>query len=640
MPAKMDKKRVQVLATGLLAMNVFRTALAEEMDAMGNIVWDLDPELKKIKWLHPKVSTDPHDALRAGTRALSAIMPNIKINEHITDGTTQDIMNKLETWAKIILASSDVKTQSSLVEDFVFSALCYDEVTVVVDYLPYHYDSKTLADFGEHEADRIRESLKEAPFDIKVFHPAQCFVNYDKFGVKGVLTRSIKRIDEVVSEHGKKKTVNLTDKAKEDEKQILLYCTYYDYSDTEYRYVWAIPQDSAVELSDPVGGYMVMRATLRTEPFLQWTSAIGGSSVTRTGQPNRIPLLYSIYMSGQWDDQNLLDSIEFSMVAAMAARPQLAIKNASGEIYKIDYWDPLVVLEIQPGDEIVPLSYNILDPALGALSQKEAARMEKSTVSRILMGTPPPGGVAFATMNLAAQTAGKTLTEYKEVAEQALAKVIKIMIKWMIFMKEDVKIPGYADPISWTLLPVNPKVKVFLSEDLPTDQMARINAAVQAIQFLGYSQNKALEAIGEDDPLAIIKEGFMEKMRQAEVMGRIAARQERSQMIAGLENIGLKQLTTLVAAGEPTAMQVLQALEQKLAQAAEGQTGQGQLPPGPTPGPGQNPENPENPPGMEGVEGSGFDPSKGGAPPAQANPAGATREGSTGKDRSNREIRK
>ena len=56
-----------------------RDEMFNAMDAMWQGDWSLTQELANLRWIHKVVSTDPHDAVRAGARVLSSVAPRIKV---------------------------------------------------------------------------------------------------------------------------------------------------------------------------------------------------------------------------------------------------------------------------------------------------------------------------------------------------------------------------------------------------------------------------------------------------------------------------------------------------------------------------------------------------------------------------------
>jgi len=159
--------------------------------------------------------------------------------------------------------------------------------------------------------------------------------------------------------------------------------------------------------------------------------------------------------------------------------------------------------------------------------------------------------------------------------------------------------------------------------------------AVQAVRELGYSKEKALEQIGENDPQAIFDDAFEEKYEEMLEAAELSLEGQRYQMLGMAEQAGLGLLAQMLNSGDPMIMQALQQLQQQVIQAQQQQAQQQQT----QGGNGRRPQGQEQPPnpaneglGVEGVGGQGYNPAVGGTPPSEAAP-GATAEGQRGRGR-------
>src|SRR3990170_8995446 len=69
----------QSLAEKMIAADAQRDHMLRAMDDMWHNRWALPPNVAGLKWIHKVVSSDPHDAIRAGTRVLSSVAPRITV---------------------------------------------------------------------------------------------------------------------------------------------------------------------------------------------------------------------------------------------------------------------------------------------------------------------------------------------------------------------------------------------------------------------------------------------------------------------------------------------------------------------------------------------------------------------------------
>ena len=61
--------------------------------------------------------------------------------------------------------------------------------------------------------------------------------------------------------------------------------------------------------------------------FFPWVTRTGGTTLSPNPPTSVFPLLYSVYQSGQWDTQNILETLLTSEVIAYAAAPRLKVEG-------------------------------------------------------------------------------------------------------------------------------------------------------------------------------------------------------------------------------------------------------------------------------------------------------------------------
>jgi hypothetical protein len=222
-----------------------------------------------------------------------------------------------------------------------------------------------------------------------------------------------------------------------------------------------------------------------------------------------------------------------------------------------------------------------------------------------------PAGTAFATLNLATQSGIKSLAPYKELAEQALADVFVQMLNWVEHSKQPVVAygsrrddPGEQYVLSAAMFDINQVyIDVELTADVPSDRMARINASAMAVRDLGYSRARALEQIGENDPHVVMQQAREEQLDEVE----LEIEKRRKLALGELETKRMVEQNQAAATEKKQAGKLNQLLGQSgfleaVQRLRGGKKGQAQ------------------PKGVTGVGGQGFNPARGGTPPAVAAP--------------------
>jgi len=87
-----------------------RDKMLRAMDDMWHNRWSLPQEIADLRWIHKVVSTDPHDAIRAGTRVLSSVAPRIKVHPMGLNEDTRETADKIERALAFTTEPDSIKT--------------------------------------------------------------------------------------------------------------------------------------------------------------------------------------------------------------------------------------------------------------------------------------------------------------------------------------------------------------------------------------------------------------------------------------------------------------------------------------------------------------------------------------------------
>lgn len=376
-------------------------------------------------------------------------------------------------------------------------------------------------------------------------------------------------------------------------------------------------------------------------PFLPWVANMGGSTLESDPVHKYKPILYALYTTGVWEILNIVESLLVSEVIATSGSPKFVETGPNQTKGETDFGDPSRVAKMQPGNELIALGPPGLDQAMTTIDALLAAKIDKTTVSRILQGGEIPSGIAFATLNLATQTAVGVLKNSKDLAEKSLAEIATLILQWTHFTKKPLL--GYSsekdtkgeqmiirpEEIAPDMIYIDAK----LHPDDVLDRGSRVNTASLAVRELGVSQEQALEDCGFGDPLQVIKTRMKEQ-----IIAHVLEMRMRKDMMEMEAAVQMK-----IAAQQAQLQQVMQAQQAQLQaqlQQQQGGMGGGMMggggmppPPGLTPGKGfqqQRAGIAPRPGGMS-PRGFGVNPAAGGAPPAQFAPE-ETREMVSGED--------
>ena len=538
----------QSLAEKMIAADAQRDHMLRAMDDMWHNRWALPPNVAGLKWIHKVVSSDPHDAIRAGARVLSSVAPRLTVQPLGAGEDNRAQAEQIERALAWNFRNASRRRQASVLRDVVLSALLYDEVVAQVIYLP-----KQLEAQKQFQVERLRvyAAGRFGPFAIIVRNPQQVHVSYSDWMPEAVLMKKVVTVQEALDFWGKKATLlekqsgRLPRRGKASARNdgAMAYCTIYDYMDLEQRAVWAVPQIDSSSLAAPVGSAEAGAVEILREEhglgFLPWAAKVGGTTLAEGGQ-QRIPLLYSIFTSGQWDTQNIVETLLASEVIAYAAAPRLKVEGPSDAV-EVDYGEPGRPAYVPPGHTLSSMAPPGMDQGLAAIAQRVAERIGKSTVPRVLQTGEFPPGTAFATLNLATQSGIKALAPYKELAEEALAEVFTLMLNWLQHSGQPLEAVdgrrGHGQRLSIDAADLaSLVVDVELTADVPSDRMARINAASMAVRDLGYSRERALEQIGETDGRAVMRQAAAEQLEAVDLEIEKQRRFASAKIADALEN--------------------------------------------------------------------------------------------------------
>ena len=379
----------QTIAQDLIAADRERDRMLAAMDDMWHNRWSLPPNVAGLKWIHKVVSSDPHDAVRAGTRVLSTVAPRITVTPLGAAAGDRARAERIERALAWQFRQASRRRRASVLRDVVLSALLYDEVVAQVVYLPYQAASQLALENAAH-APRVGMAGRFGPFAIIVRNPQQVHVRYSDWMPEAVLMKKVMPLQEAVDFWGEKAAGLLEAKPgggllrplRRAHKDVFTHCTVYDYMDLEQRVVWAVPSQGA-SLAQPMGSEEGAAVEMLREEhglgFLPWAAKVGGTTLADAGGQQRIPLLYSIYTSKQWDTQNIVETLLASEVIAYAAAPRLKIEGPSDGV-DVDYGEPGRAAYVPPGHKLDTLTPPGMDQGLEAIAQRVGERIAKSTV--------------------------------------------------------------------------------------------------------------------------------------------------------------------------------------------------------------------------------------------------------------------
>lgn len=597
------------------------------MDRIAHVEYQLPPSLSKLQWMRTYRTTAPYNALKGGTRALTTLEEKVNI-EPISvlkavpgydddTGKARSLANEWETCLRWLMKRAAARG-GVWREDLIRSALLYDEVCAKVTHLPTQL--KVMAQLKGNTR-RVAALLRHGPFAVTIHNPQTVHVRYSDFLAEGVLSVTCRTPQQIVDIWGEA-AARLQRKLDEDDAaDSYLLCDYQGYAG---RCVWALPGDDEAALvgadEDDDELVQIVKPTEIKYPFLQWVTVSGGTNLESDPARQRQPLFYPIYRSELVLNANVTGSLMTSEAIAEFGKPKIKRSGPDPSSVEVDMGAPGGTYDTPPGHDVTPLPKEGLDPAIRELFDRHITEINETTVARILVTGEAQPGEPFASLNQRFLTAVGSLKPFKQTGERALTRIYENMLLWCHHSGQDLE--GYSVENgnsrgkkyridSEDIDPDNLHLAAEFQTDVPVDRLQQIAGAVQLARELPVDAVYLLEQIGIDDPDQMIARRQKQDLKNAYFQGHL-------QMIMAQSSGQIQQM----------AQQLAMEMQQQQAEAAQDPNamgGMGQL---------ANPQDPSGGMGVPGAEGGMFAPSAGGLPPALLSPAGATREGATGTDRS------
>lgn len=582
--------------------------------------WELPKETKDVPWIRKVVSTDPHDAIIAGTRVISNTPPKIRKMPLVNNAETRAEANLEEKNLMWQLKSANRRRSRTVVADMAESSLLYQSIACMVIDLDWQIKQ---AKARGRDTKTMEQARRVSRFAVEVHAPKNVHVRRSVFGVETVVLCETRKAIDVVSEHPHMREEMKT--LVENDQSV----NYYDIMDATKRAIWCEPADVAT--TD--GGHSSTSFTIEDLhdhglEFFPWVALMGGSSVEEKEEDKYHPMLYPLWRTGNWDTQNLAKSLYMSEIIAGAGQARTVEEGSNPQKGDgVDHADPARTAHPAPGNVLKPLPAQYADPALADIDDRMAASIEKATVSRILQGGEAAAGTAFASLNLMTQTAIGALTPAKELTQKALVEVFTLFLYWAHYTNNG--LVGYTDSKrgesgdELTIKPdeIDPSaiyIEVELTPDAPTDRMQRANAASMMTQF-GYPKVYALDDLGVEDPEGALRLWYLEQLQ--DTMVNLAIQQMESE-----QQMQLQQQATMMQMQLQQGMQAQQQAQQQVMQQNQQAQIQAQQ------------QAQQMALQAAGGQGQGFNPAMGGISPNMAEPGMLERESVNNADMSGNQV--
>ena len=580
---------------------------------------ELPAPLKELKWMRNIQSTLPAEIMVVGRKTLTTIEPNFYIQPLNSNEGTIKLANEREQNLRWQFQQMDKRAKHGIFGDIVESALRYDSAATFT--VPTNWQIK-----GQPGAlpSRYKAALNQGGFITVVENPKDVHARFSPLGLDIVLNSKVMRASDAALFYGDA-AKELAAAMKEEEAE--LYVSVYDYWDFDERVIRISKPTRHLDLQSPYGGYTILKEKMPL-PFMPWAIVEGGTSLATSPGHQVRPLLGPIVHADQLELLLIIQSMAFSEATGYAAAPRYKVKSASGESIEINYGDINKIVNLNQMEDIEVLPPPQIDANLLLIFDRIEASFNRLAGLKALASLDSPSGTAYATVNAQIKQATTALAPAKLVAERVLSSIAEIVLRWSAHTGD--ALVGYGTKEGSIGIEyrteseyIDPKeiyVDAKLSHHIPTDELGQINAVTILMKEVGISFVDAAKKLNIPNPEELKDRFNQEQLDNARLAIAIKEMNAESEL-----KIQAKQMEMQIGAQQAVQQQAEQGGGPNQESASQARMAQDGRAPTRTGAPRREAQS-------IAARGPGFDPSRGGVSPNEANPD-FRREAMTGVDK-------
>ena len=598
----MSLKTIQSLAAQLVEDDKGLHDDYDKYEAMIHGRWNLPSGLDNVAGIRKTTISDPYDAMNSVRRILAKDLPKITVSPIAPTEGSKEIANMQEKGLTWMYKQASERRATDLTGDLAWSAGLYGQIIGQVSYLPHEIEAREAF---KGDSQRLRTALMDGLFIVELHNPKFVHVMRSSYGIEGVMAKKLIRASEAIQFWGDYAgSLNTAYNKLSDDEKNKAWVTQYDYWDNKKRTVWCVMSNLPHTMMSPddKGAIKIMVEEDYGMEFMPWFARMTGSGLDHDIKDQIQPMLKPVKDADLFDTMNTLETLIMSKSIKLYGRPTLAEEGPNPATTEIDFGPENSgdIAKVPPMNQLKPMDLQVLDTALLTMADRSSARIDKSTVSRLLQTGEFPSGMAASAINIVTQSAVESIGPTRRVAEHAISDIARLMLLSVHYSGKPVVVDGASNEMQIVLDPatINPDyiyIETELTAVAPADDVARANAAQMWAQ-IGMPQEDIFERSGERDPQGRMKAARKEQFEMAMFKEKLADIELRIQA---------KQMQLQMMAQQQMQQQQMAAQQQQQQQV------------------------PQTPP--TGVGGQGMNPAAGGM--SAVGPSGATFEQQTGTDR-------
>ena len=472
-------------------------------------------------------SPSVHDKIEGGTRLLSTTAPKFSVPRETNAQKTDEMASKIEQWCARTFESACRATSEKIDRGVAQSMLLFGETYIAVDrtedivvLLQKQREAKDEDDWLDVAIKRAQTNAKKAPYLFTVWDPRTCYPEFDKFGLTCLYREVTTNVGAVRDEFGDVEGLN--PKARTDS---VVLSSWWDFV---YRYTWLADSNKPI-LAEKHG-----------LPFIPVVCQLGEGSRSLFSLPEnwRLPMLYPVWRSNQWANENMLLSIMYTNILSWGSNPMFTLTTADLErAIEIDASVPGGIIKLKQGESFGPTAKIVIDPSVLQGLERSRTDIESSTIYSQTLGQPLGPNSTYSETALLHQAGRLPLAMPQEMAGRALASALKIALMWTKAKgKAEAGSYNYTAELTPADIPDNVELDCKLDIALPQDRLGNINAASLAtnpnhpLASDEWAQTNILGIEQPDEMMKqIIKQRFIDMNVQLYAQQQMQALQQQQQ---------------------------------------------------------------------------------------------------------------
>lgn len=388
-----------------------------------------DPAITAIPWVGNRHhgSMKIADARNAATRIFSSLMPAINISPTSDEEYESHRVETAETVLEWEFTKMNRVGRKPVHMQLVEDAVTYHSVAFQVVDLEHMYKD-------QKKDPRIAAMLRARRFDWIRHHPGTVHAQYSDIGTEAVAKVGEYSLMTLRNNYGQDNpgiAALLREHGSANRAELMrARFRLVDYMSWNHRVRFVVPAQGPISDSK-----FVITNERHGLPFFPWVVVDFGE-----------PLWKSLIMSGQWENFLYLQLIRFAKAVEQGTRSTMVIKTPDGTLQRVwmDFTNPSnpIVVPLD-GTDVDQLSPAPIDPQLENMFQQMSSDADSSTVARILQDASRYSEAPFSTFSAVRTDALGQLNPAKSAAETAYGLGFLKMVEWINYTKNPLM--GYRD---------------------------------------------------------------------------------------------------------------------------------------------------------------------------------------------------